>query len=186
MTMTLAVFNITIGVEDSAMATSNLAAFSIGVLYVTTTAASLGTDLTYSIATQNRSNIPSNLDPRRQWNSSNRISNTSMDNSQICTLGLGSHVLQLHINSVVITFSFTASSNPQEPQLLCYLNNDTSFRHHQSRELYTVLIRWNQFKCRLSNMGIFCHCTRMKNRNRVSRVGNVVSATSTFELEDFL
>ena len=81
-TMTLAVFNITIGVEDSAMATSNLAAFSVGVLYVTTTAASLGTDLSYSIATQSRSSAPSSLDLRRQWNSSNRISNTSVDISQ--------------------------------------------------------------------------------------------------------
>ena len=76
-TMTLAVFNITKTVEDSAVATSNIAQFSM--LYVATTTAFLGTDLSYFIATWSRSNTLSNLDLRRQWNSSNRISNTSVD-----------------------------------------------------------------------------------------------------------
>ena len=40
-------------------------------------------------------------------------------------VGFGSHALQLHPNSVVITFSFTVSSNTQEPRL-CYMYNDTN------------------------------------------------------------
>ena len=78
--MTLTVFNITKAVEDSTMATSNVTEFS--ALYVERTIAFLGTDLPYFIATWSRSNTPSNLDLGRHGNSSNRISNAGVDNSQ--------------------------------------------------------------------------------------------------------
>ena len=65
-TMTLAVFNITKAVEGSTMATSSISASSVGPLYVTATAAFLGTDLSYFVATQSCSNTLSNLDLRRQ------------------------------------------------------------------------------------------------------------------------